>query len=132
MYTGSIDVHPLLMEVLTMIKRLATSPYDTLGITDSACKNKSVMVSVQYGPFISNIPTESRTIGKSRVSRDPIDMHTSWRSIVTSHVLLDSIGYPCTRASGESSATKHRLLHASGPHPMPPPDDPMESINRLK
>ncbi|KZV54094.1 spindle pole body component 110-like [Dorcoceras hygrometricum] len=27
-------------------------------------------------------------------------------------------------ASGESSTTKHRLLHASGPHPTPPPDDP--------
>ncbi|KZV36978.1 hypothetical protein F511_15408 [Dorcoceras hygrometricum] len=36
----------------------------------------------------------------------------------------DSIGYPCTKASGESSTTKHRLLHASGPHPIPPPDDP--------
>ncbi|KZV38723.1 hypothetical protein F511_19521, partial [Dorcoceras hygrometricum] len=35
-----------------------------------------------------------------------------------------SIGYPCTKASGESSTTKHRLLHASGPHPIPPPNDP--------
>ncbi|KZV16999.1 hypothetical protein F511_13584 [Dorcoceras hygrometricum] len=37
---------------------------------------------------------------------------------------LDSIGYPRVRASGESSTTKHRLLHASGPHPNPPPNDP--------
>ncbi|KZV47493.1 hypothetical protein F511_33284 [Dorcoceras hygrometricum] len=40
--------------------------------------------------------------------------------------LLNSfcIGYPRTRASGESSTTKHRLLHASGPHRTSPPDDP--------
>ncbi|KZV42369.1 hypothetical protein F511_17858 [Dorcoceras hygrometricum] len=81
-----------------MVKRLATSPHDPLGITDSACKNHFVIVSVQYGHFSSNIPIESTTI--------------------------DSIGYPCTRASDESSTTKHRILHASGPHPIPPPDDP--------
>ncbi|KZV16677.1 hypothetical protein F511_41799 [Dorcoceras hygrometricum] len=27
------------------------------------------------------------------------------------------------KASGESSTTKHRILHASGPHPIPPPND---------
>ncbi|KZV16420.1 hypothetical protein F511_30993 [Dorcoceras hygrometricum] len=32
-----------------MVKRLATSPHDPLGITDSACKNQLVVVSVQYG-----------------------------------------------------------------------------------
>ncbi|KZV21844.1 homeobox protein LUMINIDEPENDENS [Dorcoceras hygrometricum] len=63
-----------------MVKRLATSPHDPLGITDSACKNQSVMVSVQYGPFNTYIPIRSTTIGISRVSRDPITMHTSWRS----------------------------------------------------
>ncbi|KZV58401.1 Transcription factor jumonji domain-containing protein isoform 1 [Dorcoceras hygrometricum] len=36
----------------------------------------------------------------------------------------DSIGYPRMSASGESSTTMHRLLHASGSHPIPPPDDP--------
>ncbi|KZV51655.1 glycerophosphodiester phosphodiesterase-like protein [Dorcoceras hygrometricum] len=36
----------------------------------------------------------------------------------------DSIGYPRIKASGESSTTKHRLLHASEPHPIPPPNDP--------
>ncbi|KZV19931.1 hypothetical protein F511_22985 [Dorcoceras hygrometricum] len=36
----------------------------------------------------------------------------------------DNIGYPRMSASGESSTTKHRLLHASGPHPIPPPNDP--------
>ncbi|KZV46161.1 transcription factor-like protein DPB [Dorcoceras hygrometricum] len=33
-----------------------------LGITDSACKNHSVMVSVQYGPFNTYIPIRSMTI----------------------------------------------------------------------
>ncbi|KZV23492.1 hypothetical protein F511_40237 [Dorcoceras hygrometricum] len=51
-----------------------------LGITDSACKNRFVVVSVQYGPFNPYIPIRSTTIGKSRVSIDPIAMHTSWRS----------------------------------------------------
>ncbi|KZV35360.1 hypothetical protein F511_31782 [Dorcoceras hygrometricum] len=63
-----------------MVKRLATSPHDFLGITDSACKNQLVVVSVQYGPFNTYIPIRSTTIGKSRVARDPIAMHTSWRS----------------------------------------------------
>ncbi|KZV32439.1 hypothetical protein F511_15697 [Dorcoceras hygrometricum] len=63
-----------------MVKRIETSPHDPLGITDSACKNQSVVVSVQYGPFNPYIPIRSTTIGKSRVARDPIAMHTSWRS----------------------------------------------------
>ncbi|KZV18980.1 hypothetical protein F511_16972 [Dorcoceras hygrometricum] len=63
-----------------MVKRLTTSSHDPLGITDSACKNQSVMVSVQYDPFNTDIPIRSTTIGKSRVARDPITMHTSWRS----------------------------------------------------
>ncbi|KZV23059.1 peptidyl-prolyl cis-trans isomerase, FKBP-type [Dorcoceras hygrometricum] len=60
-----------------MVKRLATSPHDPLGITDSACKNQLVVVSVQYGPFNPYIPIRSTTIGKSRVAIDPIAMHTS-------------------------------------------------------
>ncbi|KZV25911.1 hypothetical protein F511_31564 [Dorcoceras hygrometricum] len=130
-----------------MVKRLATSPHDPLGSTDSVCKNHLVVVSVQYGPFNTYIPIRSTTIGKSRVARDPITMHTSWRSnndiasvtrqthLPKTHPVLwpeiyhtivssDSIGYPCMTASGESSTTKHRLLHASGPHPIPPPNDP--------
>ncbi|KZV45518.1 hypothetical protein F511_39825 [Dorcoceras hygrometricum] len=41
------------------------------------------------------------------------------------------------KASGESSTTKHRLLHASGPHPIPPPNDPkgldlvVDSLRRI-
>ncbi|KZV23032.1 carboxyl-terminal-processing peptidase 1, chloroplastic [Dorcoceras hygrometricum] len=104
-----------------MVKRLATSPHDPLGITDSACKNQLVVVSVQYGPFYTYIPIKSTTIGKSRVARDPIAMHTSWRSN-SDIASVTSIGYPRMKASGESSRTKHRLLHASGPHPIPPPD----------
>ncbi|KZV47112.1 hypothetical protein F511_21068 [Dorcoceras hygrometricum] len=63
-----------------MVKRLATSRHNPLGITDSACKNQLVVVSVQYGSFNTYIPIRSTTIGKSRVARDPIAMHTSWRS----------------------------------------------------
>ncbi|KZV52545.1 hypothetical protein F511_23314 [Dorcoceras hygrometricum] len=63
-----------------MVKRLATSPHDPLGIIDSACKNQLVVVSVQYGPFNPYIPIRSTTIGKSRVAIDLIAMHTSWRS----------------------------------------------------
>ncbi|KZV32302.1 hypothetical protein F511_19148 [Dorcoceras hygrometricum] len=63
-----------------MVKRLATSSHDVLGITDSVCKNQSVMFSVQYGPFYTNIPIRSTTIDKSRVAKDPITMHTSRRS----------------------------------------------------
>ncbi|KZV55480.1 hypothetical protein F511_29586 [Dorcoceras hygrometricum] len=36
----------------------------------------------------------------------------------------DNVGYPRMSASGESSTTMHRLLHASGSHPIPPPNDP--------
>ncbi|KZV33008.1 hypothetical protein F511_23181 [Dorcoceras hygrometricum] len=46
------------------------------------------------------------------------------RLATSRHDPLDSIGYPRMRASGESSTTKHRLLHASGSHPIPPPNDP--------
>ncbi|KZV19972.1 protein TPRXL [Dorcoceras hygrometricum] len=93
------------------------------GITDSACKNQLVVVSVQYGPFNPYISIRSTTIGKSRVAIYRIAMHTSWRSNsdITS---VTSIGYPRMSASGESSTTMHRLLHASGSHPIPPPDDP--------
>ncbi|KZV26007.1 protein gamma response 1-like [Dorcoceras hygrometricum] len=105
-----------------MVKRLST-PHDPLGITDSACKNQSVVVSVLYGPFNPYIPIRSTTIGKSRVSRDPIAMHTSWRSN-SDIASVTSIGYPRMSASGESSTTMHRLLHASGSHPIPTPGDP--------
>ncbi|KZV24065.1 hypothetical protein F511_24372 [Dorcoceras hygrometricum] len=102
-----------------------------LGITDSACKDQSIMVSVQYGPFNTYIPIRSTTIGISRVARDPIAMHTSWRS-KSDIACVTSIGYPRTKASGESSTTKHRLLHASGPHPIPPPNDPNRVGKRVK
>ncbi|KZV41816.1 ABC transporter B family member 21-like [Dorcoceras hygrometricum] len=93
---------------------MVTSPHDPLGITDSSCKNQLVVVSVQYGPFNPYIPIRSTTIDKSRVAIDPIAMHTSWRS----NSDIPSV------TSGESSTTMHRLLHASGSHPIPPPNDP--------
>ncbi|KZV31910.1 Region-like protein isoform 1 [Dorcoceras hygrometricum] len=96
------------------------------GITDSACKNQLVVVSVQYGPFNPYIPIRSTTIGKSRVAKDPIAMHTSWRS---NSDIANNIGYPRMSASGESSTTMHRLLHASGSHPIPPPNDPNLRVN---
>ncbi|KZV29256.1 protein furry-like [Dorcoceras hygrometricum] len=46
------------------------------------------------------------------------------RLATSRHDPLDSIGYPYMKASGESLTTKHRLLHASGSHPIPPPNDP--------
>ncbi|KZV57721.1 hypothetical protein F511_24403 [Dorcoceras hygrometricum] len=42
----------------------------------------------------------------------------------------DSIGYPRMSASGESSTTMHRLLHASGSHPIMPPNDPNDQYNQ--
>ncbi|KZV24053.1 lysosomal Pro-X carboxypeptidase-like [Dorcoceras hygrometricum] len=99
------------------------STHDPLGITDSACKNQLVVVSVQYCPFNPYIPIRSTTIGKSRVAIDPIAMSTSWRSN-SDIASVTSIGYPRMSASGESSTTMHRILHASGSHPIPPPDDP--------
>ncbi|KZV34176.1 ABC transporter B family member 13-like [Dorcoceras hygrometricum] len=100
-------------------------------ITDSACKNQLVVVSVQYCPFNPYIPIRSTTIGKSRVAKDPIAMHTSWRSN-SDIASVTSIGYPRMYASGESSTTMHRLLHASGSHPIPPPKTASESANGSK
>ncbi|KZV34464.1 NADP-dependent D-sorbitol-6-phosphate dehydrogenase-like [Dorcoceras hygrometricum] len=105
---------------LLILERIQSSDSS---ITDSACKNQLVVVSVQYGPFNTYIPIRSTIIGKSRVAKDPITMHTSWRSN-SDIASVTSIGYPRMRASGESSTTKHRLPHASGPHPIPPPNDP--------
>ncbi|KZV37240.1 Phytoalexin-deficient 4-2 protein [Dorcoceras hygrometricum] len=111
-----------------MVKRLATSPHDPLGITDSACKNQLVVVSVQYGPFNTYIPIRSTTIGKPIYLKHIQYSGQSLYTIIPS----DSIGYPRMRASGESSTTKHRLLHASGPHPIPPPNDPKLVGKRVK
>ncbi|KZV31093.1 hypothetical protein F511_28270 [Dorcoceras hygrometricum] len=94
-----------------------------MSITDSSCKNQLVVVSVQYGPFNPYITIRSTTIGKSRVAIDPIAMRTSWRSN-SDIASVTSIGYPRMSASGESSTTMHRLLHASGSHPIPTPYEP--------
>ncbi|KZV39408.1 phytochrome A-like [Dorcoceras hygrometricum] len=57
-------------------------------------------------------------------SRGPTTIVTPKSQFRTCPSDHDSIGYPRMKASGESSTTKHRLLHASGPHPIPPPNDP--------
>ncbi|KZV32535.1 hypothetical protein F511_35350 [Dorcoceras hygrometricum] len=84
-----------------------------------------------YGPFNPYIPIRSTTIGKSRVAKDLIAMRTSWRSN-SDIASVTSIGYPRMSASGESSTTRHRLLHASGSHPIPPPNDPKKDRVLLK
>ncbi|KZV34302.1 hypothetical protein F511_27572 [Dorcoceras hygrometricum] len=103
-----------------MVKRLATSPHDPLGITDSACKNQSIVDLCDPQWF------------RDTASRGPttcVTLKPHFRTTPSDH---DSIGYPRTKASGESWTTKHRLLHASGPHPIPPPDDPNRVGTRVK
>ncbi|KZV49859.1 serine/threonine-protein kinase svkA-like [Dorcoceras hygrometricum] len=57
----------------------------------------------------------------SRGPKTIVAPESQFRTCPSDH---DSIGYPRISASGESSATIHRLLHASGSHPIPPPNDP--------
>ncbi|KZV33778.1 hypothetical protein F511_16011 [Dorcoceras hygrometricum] len=64
---------------------------------------------------------------RDTASRGPTTIVTpksQFRTCPTDH---DKIGYPRMKASGESLTTKHRLLHASGPHPIPPPNRPQVS-----
>ncbi|KZV30209.1 hypothetical protein F511_38710 [Dorcoceras hygrometricum] len=98
------------------------------GVRDTASREPTTIAAPEsqfrtcptdHGKASSNITT----ICKSRVSIDPIAMRTSWRSN-SDIASATSIGYPRMSASGESSTTMHRLLHASGSHPIPPPDDP--------
>ncbi|KZV40465.1 hypothetical protein F511_35934 [Dorcoceras hygrometricum] len=61
---------------------------------------------------------------RDTASRGPttiVPPESQFRTCPSDH---DSIGYPRMSASGESSTTMHRLLHASGSHPIPPPNDP--------
>ncbi|KZV30011.1 Tau class glutathione S-transferase [Dorcoceras hygrometricum] len=88
--------------------------------------NSGLAQRIMYGPFNPYIPIRSTIIGKSRVAKDPIVMRTSWRSN-SDIASVTSIGYPRMSASGESSTTMHRLLHASGSHPISPPDYPKKS-----
>ncbi|KZV34893.1 protein STICHEL-like [Dorcoceras hygrometricum] len=90
-----------------MVKSLATSPHDPLGITDSACKNQSVMASVRYGPFNSNIPIRSTTIGKSRFARDPITMHISWRSNSDIACVTRTSEIKANNSAGKSEEPQH-------------------------
>ncbi|KZV58317.1 hypothetical protein F511_34267 [Dorcoceras hygrometricum] len=68
---------------------------------------------------------------RDTASRGPTTIvapESQFRTCPTDH---DSIGYPRMSASGESSTTMHRLLHASGSHPIPPPDDPKSLLNAI-
>ncbi|KZV38068.1 hypothetical protein F511_16088 [Dorcoceras hygrometricum] len=61
---------------------------------------------------------------RDTASRGPTTIvapESQFRTCPTDH---DSIGYPHMSVSGESSTTMHRLLHASGSHPIPTPYDP--------
>ncbi|KZV26963.1 hypothetical protein F511_35859 [Dorcoceras hygrometricum] len=105
-----------------IVKRIATSPHDPLGITDSACKNQLIVVSVQYGPFNTYIPIRSTTIGKSRVARDPIAMHTSWRSnsdiaSVTSSMKTLDIEFERIN-NADSIRSSRRTIHNQQTHPI--------------
>ncbi|KZV32577.1 hypothetical protein F511_36067 [Dorcoceras hygrometricum] len=74
---------------------------------------------------------ERREAARDTASRGPTTIVTPKSQFRTDPSDHDSIGYPRIKASGESSTTKHRLLHASGPHPIPPPNDPKSEIRRL-
>ncbi|KZV50005.1 hypothetical protein F511_21859 [Dorcoceras hygrometricum] len=74
-----------------MVKRLATSPHDSLCITDSACKNQSVMVSVQYDPFNSNIPIGSTTIALAMIPSG------SWGDVARRFTMIRWIPSPLSR-----------------------------------
>ncbi|KZV35448.1 splicing factor 3B subunit 1-like [Dorcoceras hygrometricum] len=65
--------------------------------------------------------TETSSDIASRGPTTIVAPESQFRTCPTDH---DSIGYPRMSASGESSTTMHRPLHASGSHQIPPPDDP--------
>ncbi|KZV41716.1 hypothetical protein F511_32509 [Dorcoceras hygrometricum] len=67
---------------------------------------------------------------RSTISRPPFrNQCADQQQEISRHArLARNIGYPRMKASGESSTTKHRLLHASGPHPIPPPNVPKVSM----
>ncbi|KZV36973.1 F-box/kelch-repeat protein-like [Dorcoceras hygrometricum] len=74
-------------------------------------------IMTQYEPFIGclgSYPAGDLRLAPTGITRRP--------------ALHDSIGYPPMSASGESSTTKYRLLHASGSHSIPPPDDSKKSV----
>ncbi|KZV48087.1 beta-galactosidase 6-like [Dorcoceras hygrometricum] len=115
--------HNLGLAQRIMVKRLATSRHDPLGINDSACKNQLVVVSVQYGPFNTYIPIRSTTIGKSRVARDPITMNTSWRSnsdIASVTRLIGRLGRAGRAPRPRSSRTSAALVAHVGRPPAAP------------
>ncbi|KZV46886.1 hypothetical protein F511_34011 [Dorcoceras hygrometricum] len=109
MYTGSIGVHPLLMEG----SRTPKNPLPMLNTLSSVYVRES---RIQY--------LCDPQWFKDTASRGPTTIvapESQFRTCPSDH---DSIGYPRMSASSESSTTMHQLLHASGSHPIPPPNDP--------
>ncbi|KZV18557.1 WD repeat-containing protein 44-like [Dorcoceras hygrometricum] len=88
-----------------MVKRLETSPHDPLGITDSACKNQSVMVSIQYGPFNPYIPIRSTTIGPNQT------LEEFRPAVTTSPKTRRSGGRPATAPPPRQKSRRQRITH---------------------
>ncbi|KZV26243.1 hypothetical protein F511_37239 [Dorcoceras hygrometricum] len=107
-------------------------PYYTLTMTDWFLQTLSVIPRGSWGDVARRY---HGPMGRSEnvfliyneldtASRGPTTIvapESQFRTCPTNH---DSIGYPRMSASGESSTTMHRLLHASGSHPIPTPYDP--------
>ncbi|KZV32677.1 hypothetical protein F511_21224 [Dorcoceras hygrometricum] len=131
-----------------MVKRLATSPHDPL---DKLCEIQNPANDITSLGFNASESSAGETSNQSYLvyeklkkmrfvkasmthdtcesvrdtaSRGPTTIVTPKSQFRTCPSDHDSIGYPRMRASGESSTTKDRFLHASGPHPIPPPNDP--------
>ncbi|KZV20574.1 hypothetical protein F511_25090 [Dorcoceras hygrometricum] len=94
-------------------------------------------------PALEGLTRSARTDSPRQVGRNKFRWHVAataaahkgggggfWRG--EWRRLLLSIGYPRMSASGESSTTMHRLLHASGSHPNPTPYDPKRVGKRVK
>ncbi|KZV16801.1 hypothetical protein F511_11727 [Dorcoceras hygrometricum] len=77
---------------------------------------------------LTNLPQSTE---KRRVLETPVGARHKCQTGDLLNTLY-SIGYPRMKASGESSTTKHRLLHAYGPHPISPPNDPKLVSKRVK
>ncbi|KZV44695.1 hypothetical protein F511_35806 [Dorcoceras hygrometricum] len=85
-------------------------------------------------PALEGLTRSARTESPRRVGRNRFRQLKAARATALGgggglfreegRLLCSSIGYPRMSASGESSTTMHRLLHASGSHPIPTPNDP--------
>ncbi|KZV48148.1 hypothetical protein F511_25428 [Dorcoceras hygrometricum] len=90
-------------------------------------------------PALEGLTRSARTDSPRRIGRNEFRRLEAAAAAVAaieerrgSYFNLDSIGYPRMSASGESSTTMHRLLHASGSHPIPTHYDPKRVGKRVK